>query len=89
MASIYRISKQHFGKILDDVCFAIRTALKEEIPTLCSIQFMSIANDFNDKWNFPNCLGAIDGKHVAINCPANSGSLFYNYKVNIQDYIHI
>jgi hypothetical protein len=29
---------------------------------------------------FPNCIGAIDGKHVRIICPKLSGSLFYNYK---------
>ena len=36
--------------------------------------------DFNVDGNFPHCLGAIDGKHVAITCPQKGGSLFYNYK---------
>lgn len=43
-------------------------------------EWLKIAKDFNDKWNFPHCLGAIDGKHVVMKCPANTGSQFYNYK---------
>lgn len=82
MASIYRISKQHFGKILDEVCLAIIECLKDALPELNKEKFISLANEFNEKWNLPNCMGAIDGKHVALKCPSNSGSLFYNYKVN-------
>lgn len=40
----------------------------------------AIAEGFANKWQFPHCLSCIDGKHIRIKCPPQSGTLFYNYK---------
>lgn len=50
------------------------------VPTPSEADLNERAKEFWEEWNFPNCIGAIDGKHVRIVCPAKSGSLFYNYK---------
>lgn len=49
------------------------------MPTT-SQDWQNISNEFSSKWNFPNCVGAIDGKHIIIQSPMNSGSEFINYK---------
>lgn len=50
------------------------------MPSLEELKIKS--KDFEEKWQFPNCVGAIDGKHVLrISAPSLSGSLYFNYKL--------
>ncbi|XP_001951832.2 putative nuclease HARBI1 [Acyrthosiphon pisum] len=78
---LYRVSKSAISEFMPDVFDAIFAGLKEfiQVPKTTN-DWDSIVHGFNLSWNFPNCFGAIDGKHIIIECPANSGSNFYNYK---------
>jgi len=39
-----------------------------------------VAHNFNEAWNFPHCIGAMDGKHITIKPPPHSGSYYFTYK---------
>ncbi|KAL1478854.1 hypothetical protein MTO96_052327 [Rhipicephalus appendiculatus] len=42
-------------------------------------EWRDIARGFEQRWNFPN-LHCIDGKHVTVEAPCNTGSENFNYK---------
>lgn len=43
-------------------------------------QWREVERKFSARWNFPHCCGAVDGKHVEIKKPKQSGSLYYCFK---------
>ena len=66
-------------KIILDVCMAIWDVLAPiYMPVPSKDKWKSIADEFYERWSFTNCIGAIDGKHIMVQCLFNSGSLFYN-----------
>jgi len=81
IAMSFRVSKTSVSSIVIEVCQAIWTTLRDvhmRKPTIKD--FENTADAFYNKWNFPNCIGSIDGKHIRVKCPNNSGSMYYNYK---------
>ncbi|KAM3850458.1 uncharacterized protein ACN63O_019638 [Diretmus argenteus] len=76
----YRVGFCTVGRIVKDVAAAIWECLVNEVmPAPTQEDWRAIAEGFRH-WNFPNCIGSIDGKHVVIKAPTNSSSLYYNYK---------
>ncbi|KAJ8893277.1 hypothetical protein PR048_005868 [Dryococelus australis] len=72
------IAPQTLVKIIPDTCEEIIKALRNycKCPTT-EEEWENVAREFEHRWNFPTCIGAIDGKHVAIMPPPGSGSYFY------------
>lgn len=77
----FRMGKSTVAAIVKDTCSKIWEVLHEEyIPQPTTQMWYDVAKRYSSKWNFPNCIGSIDGKHIEVKCPPNSGSLYYNYK---------
>jgi hypothetical protein len=39
-----------------------------------------VTKQYQALWNFPHSTGAIDGKHVVLQCPRNSATEYFNHK---------
>lgn len=48
------------------VCAAIAVMMERLLSRPAQDTWKEVAQGFWEKWNFPNCQGAIDGKHVTI-----------------------
>lgn len=69
------------SKIVPDVATTIWDCFVEEFMALPNTEeWRSVAEKFEEQWNFLLCCGALDDKHVIVKAPASSGSQFFNYK---------
>jgi hypothetical protein len=81
LAFSFRIDHSTISKFLPRVLQSLKCALEGKfLPSSSVIDWNQKAEQFWNRWDFPNCVGALDGKHVRIISPDDSGSLFFNFK---------
>lgn len=79
MSFEYRLGISTISVIVKEVCQAMWSIMKFEcMPIPGKEMWESIALKFEQRANFPHCLGAVDGKHIRIINPL--GSMYHNYK---------
>ena len=68
--------------ILKEVCDVLYKLLAPTYlrPPSMEEEWKQIISEFLELWNMPHVIGAIDGKHVAMECTKNTGSIYHNYK---------
>lgn len=77
----YRLGQSTIKYIIEEVCSMIWEILKNEcLPEPNQNYWNKIALGFDRNANFPNYIGALDGKHTRITRPTESGSVFFNHK---------
>lgn len=77
----YLLGASTIGRIVKDTCAQLWKCLQPlYMSDKTEEDWKEIAKQFYLWTNFPNWIGAIDGKHIRLQRPFNSGSLFFNYK---------
>ncbi|KAL1479688.1 hypothetical protein MTO96_051653 [Rhipicephalus appendiculatus] len=80
-AMAFRVGIETARSIIRETCTVLWEVLSPQyMKTPTEQDWREIAVGFSNRWQFPNCLGAVDGKHVQIKCPRNAGSMYFNYK---------
>jgi hypothetical protein len=81
IATSFSLGRSTVCEIINETTKSIWEVMSPtQMKELVKEEWDEIMLEFERSWNFPNCLGAIDGKHVLIQAPCNSGSMFFNYK---------
>jgi len=63
----FRVGHNTISKIVSETCETIWNCLKDTVFLIDNEEsWQSVADEFEQLLNFPNCIGTIDGKHVII-----------------------
>jgi hypothetical protein len=66
IAFAFRIGRSTASAIIADTCECLWNVLQNKMLMPSEDNWKQIAKEFYTSWNFPHCIGAIDGKHVFI-----------------------
>lgn len=73
MSYEFGVGTSTVSQIISETCKALWTKLAPLVlPVPKSQDWEKSENNFRRKWNFPNCVGAINGKHVIIQVSFNN-----------------
>ncbi|MCP3882082.1 MAG: transposase family protein, partial [Sulfitobacter sp.] len=78
----FRVAHNTISPVVRKVLGAIVDELMDEyikIP-MNEAEWKQVAQQFQDRWNVPNALEALDCKHVEVQKPPGSDSEYMNYK---------
>ncbi|XP_067950445.1 uncharacterized protein [Watersipora subatra] len=77
IAMFFRVGLSTVREIIYTTCDSIWDRLRHTYLVTPSTEdaWLDIAKGYEQTWNFPNCLGSVDGKHCQIQAPRNSGSI--------------
>ena len=78
----YLLGVTTIREIVRDTCEAIWKCLWDAFMPQKSEDWLHTADEFYERTNFPNCLGAVDGKHIRMCKPDDSGSLLFIYRTS-------
>ena len=72
ISASYHMSATVIGRIIDktySVIWDVLTGKGFVTPPSNVQEWRKISHSFEEKWNFPHALGAIDGKHIVMQAP--------------------
>lgn len=81
IARNFVIGRSTVHNVVKETCEVIWNVLMPiYLPPPTKPRFENIEREFWKRWNIPNCIGAVDGKHILIQAPAHSGTDYFSYK---------
>jgi hypothetical protein len=75
MGASYAALADSFRLGISTIHYIKKTMAPLHMPVPTTEMLLATSNKLYLKWNFPNWVGSIDGKHIWLKCPSNSGSM--------------